>query len=108
MNECLRERLVQTIGVGRVTGYTASGSPTGSTVSDVLAYVERKASRVPQAGGTEKVTSHLIITEAELRLDDSIWLPGVARTSANRRTPAAVDAFFDPITGALDHYETRI
>ncbi len=108
MNPCLRERLVQTIGVGSVTGYTSSGTPIAATVRDVKAYIEIKSAFASAPGGTDKSTTHVIITEEAIRLDDDIYLPGVARTSANRRKPASVDAFYDPFTGAIDHYEVKL
>lgn len=108
MDPCLKELLVQTIGVGRVSGYTSSGTPTGAAITDVSAYVEVKAGLAAGPGGTEKRTTHLIITESEIQLDDDIFLPGVARTNANRRKPAQVDVFYDYITGNVDHYEVRL
>ena len=108
MDACLRELLVQTIGVGRVTGFSSSGTPLGATISDVKAYIEIKAGVVPEPGGTEKRTTHLIITESEIQLDDDIYLPGVARVTTNIRKPAQVDVFYDYITGNVDHYEVRL
>lgn len=108
MNPCLRERLVQTIGVGSITGYTVSGTPIAATVRDVKAYVEVKTAFSTGPGGSDKNTTHVLITEEAIKLDDDIYLPGVARTSANRRKPASVDAFYDPFTGAVDHYEVKL
>jgi hypothetical protein len=108
MDACLKDRLVQTIGRGRVSGYSTSGTPSGTSITDVKAYVEVKTGFVAGPNGSEKRTTHLVITEAEVQLDDDIWLPGLSRTDSNRRKPAQVDVFYDTDTGAVDHYEVRL
>lgn len=113
MKQALKKLLNQTVHVAKVTSYDGPNEVL-ETPRAIQAYVEIVRDRVSAPGtlgtqGTELSASHLIVTEDEITLDDRVWLPGFDQTDESfSRQPDSVNAFHDPRTGAVSHYETRL
>ena len=106
---CLKWTLNKTIHVAQVAGYSPGGTETLGTPVPVKAYVEVMVNTQGSNLGSERTTTHLVITEDQISTDDRIWLPGLDPTNAAfSRQPDSVDAFNDPETGAVSHYEVVI
>lgn len=111
MDACLKELLIHTINIRRVTGWSASGANmTLGAATPVLAYVEEERRVTTEPNGNQVTTTHIIITEDEILRDDLIWLPGLDPNDLNlARKVQDVARYYDPFTsGTVDHYETVI
>ena len=108
MDPVLKSLMTQKINVARVASYSASGTEVLSTPEEISAYVEILRQIQGTNGGEEEKTTHLIITEKEITIDDRVWLPGLDPSDpAKSRQPKIVGSFSD-ICGGLDHYEVLI
>lgn len=107
MDPCLAKYLLQTIQVAKATGYSSGGSITFGTPVSHPAHIEREDDRQGTASGTEIATSHRIITEAVISLDDRVFLEGDDLTSGGRR-PVSIERIPDIRTGQTSHYEVEI
>lgn len=82
--------LVDTVTIAQITGRSLSGDPTFGTQSTIPARVERLFSTVIDDEGNEVLSQHKVASESEIRLTDSVWLPGDDTTSNNdARRPIA-------------------
>jgi len=108
MDPALKVMLTQTINVAQVASYSASGTEVLGSPAQVAAYVEISEQIIPTNNGSEEKTTHLVITENEITIDDRIWLPGLDPSNdADSRQPKLVGVF-NTVDGAIDHYEVLI
>lgn len=105
MDNQLRRQLRQTISVASPTGVSTSGDFTYGTATTRAARVETHDREVLIADGEFSRSNTLVIVEAEIGINDRIWLPGVSSSlSDEARKPMRVMKFIDEL-GAVDHFE---
>lgn len=107
MDPCLKKMLVHTINIRRVVSKSLSGTEVLGDPIEIKAYIEEKQDRIISPfSGKEVVTTHFIVTEDEIQREDRIYLPGFdPLTERFSQKPVVVERFYEPLTGAVDHYE---
>lgn len=98
-----------TIYVAAVTGTADStGKPGRGTPAARTAWVEREDKVFDAGTKTEKVTTHIIVVQDAIGVQDRIWLPGdSSATAALARVPYSVEPIRNG-AGTVDHYEVRV
>lgn len=107
MDAALRTLLNATLSVRRVSSYSNSGTEVLGVARTVPAYVELRESFITAADGTMRRTTHLLVTEAELTVDDRITFGAAGIVG---RKPAAIGVYYEPETSppVVDHYEVKL
>jgi hypothetical protein len=100
--------LTDTITVSAFTGVNASGDPTFGAQSTKLARVEAGYSRIIDINGNERQSTHTVVTESAIGIEDRVWLPGddTADTQEGKRPVAIIKASI-PGSGGYTLFETR-
>ncbi len=109
MDPCLKAMLTQTVNVKTPIDYDGPNEVLGD-VRAIAAQVQQKRSVGGAPGGTELTFDTVIFTEAEITVDDRIWLPGLDPTNEDfSRQAKSVFAVPDPEKpSTISHYETVI
>jgi hypothetical protein len=116
MDPQLRSQLAQTIYVAAPSTVDNYGQATYATPVAVKARVELQRSTesggrggsLSTSDGDESASSTLVITEAEIKPESRIWLPGDNQADPTlARRPLSVLRLPDE-RGNVDHYETRV
>ena len=109
MDPCLKATLNQTIYVASRTGTSSYGDSTfgAATARKARVEVDRRLVANPFTG-KEEVTSHRIVVEQAIGLNDRIWLPGHSTSDATlARIPKQVQEGISE-NGSLHHYEVLV
>ena len=107
MDACLRRMLNKTIHVASVVSYDGPQEIL-ETPRAIKAYVEIKRSLSSDGDGKDIASSHSIITEEKISIDDRVWLPGFDQTNQSfSRQPVNVEVFYNE-QGFINHYETSL
>jgi len=108
MDPQLKCQLAQTISVASVSSVSNMGDPTYGTPATRNARVVTQRTIVQSPDGEEIISNQVIVTEAEIKIDDRVWLPGDDNTNTGlARTPKSIIRGIDEI-GNIDHFETYV
>jgi chitodextrinase len=108
MDPQLKAQLAETIYVATASGVDQAGDPSYNAPATRAARVVNVRDTVERKDGTILETTVAIITEAEIKLTDRVWLPGVDQTDATKaRRPRYVEKAITE-RGALDFYRTKL
>lgn len=108
LHRALKRQLRQTINVAQLVSRDDRGAATYGAATPVKARVELKTNTTRGLDGVQRSTTHMIITESEIRATDAIWLPGDSAADASKlRRPSEVRPFPDE-NGNVTHYETFV
>lgn len=111
MDAELRKMLVTTITRKAVTARTPTGDETLGAAVVIPAFIEMKKRYMQRAGGGFDMAIYpFIVTEAEVKMSDRLWLAGDSSSDVSKsRRPTSVNVRYEPENPlVVSHYEIEL